>query len=228
MKLALIGNGPSLKGFPLQSLSEIETFGMNAAYRYWEEIGWYPSYYACLDNVVGISHKENILGMVANAKKLGIKKFFVRNNLYNWLEEQKNTKRVFNYDSLALRLPELGHPITTGSEAAVLAILMGFRNIGLFGIDCDYKNHVKSKKVGGSILQMTETPKENPNYFFNEYQKYGDFFNVAEVSPNFHRNSWNKVKWVSDRYGANIVNCCQRSPFDLFPFFLADEFILRS
>ena len=49
--ILVLGNGPSLKKFPFTSY-EIPTIGMNVAYRYWEKINWYPTYYACLDDKV--------------------------------------------------------------------------------------------------------------------------------------------------------------------------------
>ena len=54
--LVILGNGPSLRGFACNILTGIPTFGLNAAYRYWAKINWYPTYYACLDTVVGKSH----------------------------------------------------------------------------------------------------------------------------------------------------------------------------
>ena len=41
----VLGNGPSLRGFDFGRLSRFDVFGMNAAYRYWYEIGWFPQYY---------------------------------------------------------------------------------------------------------------------------------------------------------------------------------------
>ena len=60
----VLGNGPSLRNVDLRSLSPFATIGLNAAYRYWREIDWRPRYYACLDTVVGISHKEEIRALI--------------------------------------------------------------------------------------------------------------------------------------------------------------------
>ena len=49
--LVVLGNGPSLEGFDFARLRPFDVIGMNAAYRYWDEIGWYPTYYICLDTV---------------------------------------------------------------------------------------------------------------------------------------------------------------------------------
>ena len=56
----IMGNGPSIKGFDFHRLKDFDVFGMNAAYRYWDKINWYPQYYSCLDIVVGLSHAKEI------------------------------------------------------------------------------------------------------------------------------------------------------------------------
>jgi hypothetical protein len=40
--LVVLGNGPSLAGFDFSRFRGFDAIGMNAAYRYWDEIGWYP------------------------------------------------------------------------------------------------------------------------------------------------------------------------------------------
>ena len=63
-KCVVIGNGPSLRGFDLTRLSSIDTIGMNAAYRHWERIGWYPTHYACLDDEMIDTHHVEIARLI--------------------------------------------------------------------------------------------------------------------------------------------------------------------
>ncbi len=74
--LLVLGNGPSLKGFDLHRAG-MATIGMNAAYRYWHKINFRPTYYACLDLVVGLSHIEAIARMVAENR---VRRFLLRDN----------------------------------------------------------------------------------------------------------------------------------------------------
>lgn len=64
----VLGNGPSLATVDLKTLNSSYSFGMNAAYRYWHTIGWFPKYYVCLDPVVLSSHRLEILKLVKASK----------------------------------------------------------------------------------------------------------------------------------------------------------------
>ena len=77
-KLFVLGNGPSLRGFDFKKLKDYHTIGLNAAYRYWEKINWYPTYYCCLDPELINTHHKNIYDMIVNKK---IKKMFLRGNI---------------------------------------------------------------------------------------------------------------------------------------------------
>ena len=59
----VLGNGPSLKGFDFARLDGVASLGMNAAYRYWDQIGWYPTYYACLDDQLIQTHHQDMRGI---------------------------------------------------------------------------------------------------------------------------------------------------------------------
>ncbi|MFO3797802.1 MAG: hypothetical protein ACK8QZ_11070, partial [Anaerolineales bacterium] len=62
--IVVIGNGPSLKDFDLPSIGYRPSIGMNAAYRFWDRVNWYPTHYVCLDDAVVVSHKESIVRLV--------------------------------------------------------------------------------------------------------------------------------------------------------------------
>jgi hypothetical protein len=66
--LVIIGNGPSLKGFDFQNFDGLKTLGMNAAYRYWQRINWYPTYYCCLDDRLLETHHRQIYELLTTEK----------------------------------------------------------------------------------------------------------------------------------------------------------------
>ena len=77
----------------------------------------------------------------------------------------------------------------------------------LLGIDL---NHIEmlpeSKHVQGNILEMTETPKHNPNYFFDDYQRKGELYNIPSSKPNLHLRSWEKVNERLKTFGVEVTN----------------------
>ena len=224
--LLILGNGPSLKGFDFERLRKFDCLGMNAAYRYWHEIDWYPRYYACLDLVVGLSHKDAIEGLIRSSDEYGIDLFFLRSNLVEELpDDLRLSAKVISFDQFCeLRLGEGTKGITTGSHSAIIAALLGYGRIGLLGIDCNYVEQVKgSKNVGGIVLEMAETPKENPNYFFAGYQAAGDKYNIPNPSPDLHVRSWRSIVPFLNERNIKVWNCSPISRVDAFPFREFDE-----
>ena len=65
--MIIIGNGKSLEGFDFKKIKE-ETIGLCCAYRYWEKINWFPTYYCCVDHVVIKSHIKAIKNLIINKK----------------------------------------------------------------------------------------------------------------------------------------------------------------
>ncbi|GAI03594.1 unnamed protein product, partial [marine sediment metagenome] len=59
--IVIMGNGPSLKDVDFDMLNGFDTFGLNAAYRAYERMDWWPKYHGCFDYIVTESHKENYI-----------------------------------------------------------------------------------------------------------------------------------------------------------------------
>ncbi|WP_306250413.1 glycosyltransferase [Parvularcula sp. IMCC14364] len=216
----VLGNGPSLAGFDFDRFKVTDVFGMNAAYRYWDEINWYPQYYCCLDLVVGLSHKAEIKRLIETSHKTGIRLFMLRQNLIEEIGAVKNQERVLNFDELKRYSAVLQAPtITTGSHTAAFAAMLGYRNIYVLGVDCNYKEVVDgAKEVGvGTELEIVEE-KENPNYFFKGYQRKGDKYNIPNPNRNIHLDAWREVAGPVMEQGAQILNANLDSKVDALDF----------
>ena len=216
-RLFIIGNGPSLKDVDLESLSPARSLGMNAAYRHWRVINWRPTYYACLDLVVGLSHLEEIATLI---KERRIEKFLLRANLIEALGDIALDHRVINFDALhsAKAGLEGAATITTGSHAALWGALVGFQEIVLLGIDGNYKEIVDgAQRREGITLELTEA-RDNPNYYFDGYQSPGDRYCVPNPRPHLHVNAWNDAAHIIDRYQCTVYNANPKSEVRYFPF----------
>lgn len=200
----ILGNGPSLKGFDLKRLSDVASLGMNAAYRYWDEINWYPNYYACLDDQMIESHHNQIYRLWQDGN---IKQFFVHSSFFAYHPDCICAPGFYSLDQVLPHWykkrgqgqgwPDLSKDpafktkdttkVTTGAFAARFAAYMGHDKLGLMGIDLKYVEIIKeAQKTDGIKLVMRETPKENPNYFFDNYQQVGDKYNIP--NPDVHDN----------------------------------------
>ena len=68
--ILIIGNGGSASKIDWEWLrsADLDTFGMNSAYKRYEELSFYPTYYANLDDVVIVSHKERLQQLLDKKK----------------------------------------------------------------------------------------------------------------------------------------------------------------
>ncbi|CAH1797177.1 unnamed protein product [Owenia fusiformis] len=198
--IIIFGNGPSLRGFDFNALKKyprIDTLGMNLAFRYWQKINWWPTYYANFDVVVGRDHKTEIVDLIKNARKHKMKKFFLRDAKLNQMEELKNNRLL---DFLEDRRRQKGthilkniNMISTGAIAVRYALFYGYNHILLLGIDMNYVEMIKeAESVKGIVLKINETPKNNPNYFFDGYQQKGDLYNKPNTDT-AHVASFNEL-----------------------------------
>jgi hypothetical protein len=195
---------------------------MNAAYRYWHEIRWYPRYYICLDLVVGLSHKDAIADLIRSCDRNGIELFFLRRNLIAELpNDLMGSPCIIDYDRLhdqSLHSFAAG-PITSGSHAALIGVHLGYRNLVLLGVDCSYMEKIEgARSAGGDTLEMTYTPMDNPNYFFPGYQIAGDKYQQPNPSPGLPLCSWRAVAPFLKSHGVTVWNCSSLSQVDAFQF----------
>jgi FkbM family methyltransferase len=203
----------------------VDTLGMNAAYRYWQQIGWYPTYYCCLDNQVVVSHADAIAKLVEERR---CRRFFlheqvltVRPDLANYpdvvflcqLTFGPNNKAACERFGLAHTPHEYFRSskpakLTTGSYSVRFAGSMGYETIGLVGIDARYVEVIpEAKSAGGIVLKIDKTPTQNANYFFSDYQQAGDVYNVPNPSVhggNLHLQSFQAIVEDIEKYGMKL------------------------
>jgi hypothetical protein len=210
----VLGNGPSLRGVDLWSLAEFPTIGMNAAYRYWRKLDWFPTYYCCLDEVVVESHVDSISRLIEDGR---IQKFFLSGRFLQLRPQYLHDTRIVDLDRVSQewfiqRGEQLGKSrihhaafyscfpglITTGAWAVRWATMLGYSHIYLMGIDGQYTERLpETQDLGSYRLRMTATPERNPNYFFDDYQEAGDEFhlpNPLSGHPRMHIEAFAAIK----------------------------------
>lgn len=219
-RAVIMGNGPSLRGFDFNRLKNFDVFGMNAAYRFWDRLDWYPQFYSCLDLLVGESHAHEIKRLIENAHIYGIKRFLLLDNLIQKLEVSRNRNRVINFDILKNGSELLSAPsVTTGSHTAAWASFLGYKEIFLLGIDSNYVENIEgAKSLGGRVVQMETTPHNNPNYFFDDYQQKGDVSQTPNPDRPLHLQSWREIAGRIRNTSSKIINANLISRVDAFDF----------
>lgn len=221
----VLGNGPSLRGFDFaRNLRGRVSFGMNLAFRYWHCIGWYPTYYSCLDEVVGMHHLKSIGDLVENQQRYGIRGFCLRRKVIQALD-MASVACVQDYEQLLERWPFYfrSYWSSTGSKTLAWASWLGYRNIILLGVDANYIKYVKNARhINDLVLTLDADPGHNPNYFFDGYQQPGDLYHVPmQNNPDFphedQRMGWHMIRPQLEGAHTLVVNASPRSGVDAFP-----------
>jgi hypothetical protein len=196
-KVFIVGNGPSLKHFNFKNLKNSIWIGMNAAYRYWNKVGIFPTYYACLDINVGLSHRKEIIKMVESSTTNKIQLFLLRDELIKSSEVLKVSSQVISYDQTFKNFPErIVDYVTTGSHSLLWMYMLGYKEFILLGIDLNYQEVTEgSKKLGIRKRNKLKIYEDNKsiNYFFDGYQKKGDVYTVPNPIPDLHKIAWSRI-----------------------------------
>lgn len=213
-RIFIAGNGPSLREVDFTDLQFMDWLGMNAAYRYWDRINVYPTIYSCLDKVVIKSHASEILRLYSERK---VNKFFLVKDILEELPGFPQDDRVFFLEDMAQSTVKgteifktaFSDKKTTGSWAVRFAIFLGYREIYLSGIDASYVETIKEAQHTGSGLELkiASQVSKNPNYFFDDYQKKGDVYQVpnpAQHYGNLHLQSFEALNVDISRLGLDI------------------------
>tara|TARA_B100001123_G_scaffold74689_3_gene84232 strand:+ start:38836 stop:40500 length:1665 start_codon:yes stop_codon:yes gene_type:complete len=233
--IVIVGNGPSLKEeyFEILRRDDIDTFGLNVAYRFFEKMNWYPKFYGCFDYAATNTHRSSIASFIRD-KDCPIEKFFLLerpsiearlSNTKLYFDEdvrgdRKYVERPHNQDGIGW--PTWGtrnNKIScTGANAIRTAMELGYKKIILIGHDASY---TPSKKIEGHSqvssdrYEVTEK-SQNPNYFWQDYYEKGDIYN----KPGDALPAWkNMADCVSQTYPhVDVVNCSKNSRVTFFRF----------
>ncbi|MEM8634924.1 MAG: hypothetical protein AAGF33_08105 [Pseudomonadota bacterium] len=198
--LAILGNGPSLREVDLGALSDIDTLGMNAAYRHWDRIDWRPSHYACLDDALIETHAKQIRQLVEEDR---IDSFFLTARILELEPDLRDHQHIFYLDQFVphwhrVRGVGLGleflparafkttkpNMLTTGAYATRFGAWMNYQTLILLGMDLTYHPLAEADQRDDARLEIRKTPEQNPNYFFDDYQREGDVFHVPNPPGN--------------------------------------------
>ena len=223
-KCIVLGNGPSLKEIDLGSVSNYLSMGMNAAYRYWERIGWYPDYYICCDLALYETHWKKINEFIESRrfKKVILLPEFIK---YNENITREPNVLLLNVQNIQGKYGS----ITTGSMSVYFFYeILKIRKIYIAGIDCSYVDLIKEAELKcrekGDItrkLVVRDKVERNPNYFFDDYQQPDDLYHIP--NKEMHIRSWE----ILARMNIDIKNVCMSSKLNVFEKQKQEDIIYR-
>jgi hypothetical protein len=193
MNCLVLGNGKSLETFDFDKINS-DWVGCCLAFRYWNKINIHPTFYVNVDRVVC----EKNLEVKEYVQQKKCKKYLLSNAIKNiWIDYPKDGSIVFIEDLMkdTNSIFKFVNNWCSGSSAVLFA-LDHYKYIHIAGFDCDYVEFIpECEKQSDGSLMITKTPSHNPNYFFNDYQRKGDRYNVPN-GKRVHLRSWEELSYI--------------------------------
>ena len=224
----IIGNGPSLRMEDLNMLKDEITFAANSIYLMFDKTDWRPNNYLCGDSYayradydlienLDIPNKFISLSAAFKVGKLSDKVLYFKTssdktNIINGKIEE-NKLYSFSYDIT----DGINYESTVLYSAVQIAVYMGFTEIYLLGVDCNY-NH--------ELLQDGTCKVNNINDYFDEeatkgYEKY---LSIG-VPVYAMQRAWKSAKEACEKVGVTIKNATRGGKLEVFERVNFDELI---
>lgn len=202
----IVGTGPSLKMDDLEIIKGEYSFSVNSIVLSFPDTTWRPTYYAIQDRFGYERLKDSIreakMPYVFNgiSNKMMTPIMDVDNIPFplNLLDHGKMIPdHITKFSDDAFKVVYAGHSITY--SAMELAVYMGFKEIILLGVDCDYSkaiNHIKAY-----------SPQPDMNAAF------------------LMRESYKVARLWADEHGVRILNATRNAKLDVFERVVLEELL---
>ena len=190
----IVGTGPSLDINQLHLLKNEYTFSMNSIILAFNQTEWRPTYYVIQDPRAYNIFKDKLLSYNFEEVFIGI------NHRYNGIKIKHKDKNFYKYCyyPLYLRADENIYKIkfsddcykivydgtTVTYSILQLAMYMGFSEIYLLGIDCDYTSKGKKHFIDYVENHNTLAAENKQLYAYSLAKLYADEHNVKIYNTN--------------------------------------------
>ncbi len=211
------------------------TVGMNFAYREYEKTDWFPDIYGFCDVKTLENKVEDLTALVARhpettfyaaprVSQLCIQKtpenleWIARSKANPDSDEAKELEKFRR--TVSIDFPQAPNllPIKhgpTGVRLTSIVIEKGYERILLIGADANYVERIPEcvehpddghLPVEFRRLIISRPVVENPNYFFNDYQRVGDIYSTPRGKTS-HITGWTQVADLATASGVEVINC---------------------
>ncbi|MFD4703697.1 6-hydroxymethylpterin diphosphokinase MptE-like protein [Gottfriedia sp. NPDC058432] len=206
----IVGTGPSLTIEDLEKLHNENTYSMNSICLAFNETNWRPTYYGIQD--IGIYNQfekeieslevecKFISDFIVKQKKVSDDSFIYPHNILSHDFPHKKYYSKFSGNAFAVVYD--GYSITY--SMIQIAVYMGFKEIYLIGVDCNYPS--------------------NLNHHFREYQGVDSTFLTAGERMVV---AYKEAKMFADKNNIKIYNATRGGMLELFERVNLDEVLFR-
>ena len=194
----IVATGPSLKEEDLEVLSKNNELTMSVNRIYESGVDWSPTFYVCTDSFLLNRSRDKIMRYPAKYK-------FIGDSASNFEDgEQTNLYNMhvvscgkFEADALLAFSDDAAQCVFCGFTVTYsciqLAVYMGFKEIYLLGVDCNYSGKL---------------------HFYNSDQLEKK---IADHNENGMIKSYKSAKKYADEHGIKIFNATRGGALEVFP-----------
>jgi hypothetical protein len=211
----IIGNGPSLNTLDLSKLKNEFTFGVNAIYLNYENMGFYPNFYVIEDYLVAEDRAEEI-----NSYNKSDLKFFGTYLDYVLKKDSKsihlNVQMKYTepfspfFSTNCVRKLGVGGSVTF--LCLQLAYYMGFETVYMIGFDHNY--HIpKEAKLDETTVILSES--DDINHFSKSY--FGKGYRWHDPKVDRMAMGFLEAKNKFEKDGRKIINATNGGKLEVFP-----------
>ncbi len=215
-KAFIIGNGPSLNANDLERIKKkgFFSFGANRINLIYDKTSWRPDCYLAID-IFLFRDNDPTMNIQINED---LPYYFVSKKLYNCIPSSMRPANMMSFELLpksdfyeTLEFSENPMEYMVNGETVTyisiqLAKYMGFSEIYLLGVDCNYS---KIKKKDGTIVDLDE---KEPVYFDKNYDpKRSNFSKVDDMLA-----SYSYAEEYSKHYAFRIYNATRGGKLEMF------------
>lgn len=218
-KLLIVFNGGSLREFNFNKINhdKYDVMIMGNAYRYFRKNNLSYDYYINVDDVCQKSNEWDICREIKQREGI-----FLLTKTTKWSDAsvkviKKNAHKVQFLEDHKSREHNPFYGLkkwTTGSSAILFGISLGYKRIHLIGLDNDYVEVLpETSELSNGTLTIDKPIVNNPNYFFDDYQRVGDVYNRPNNIPNLHTDSIIDSVNVAERENIILLNFNNKPSF---------------
>lgn len=209
----VICNGPSLKSVDMTSLKDVDCFGLNRSYLAYENWGFVPKYFVCVNELV-LNQFSYDIDNINSIKFLNYSKksLFSDENSYFLMLAFKD--RVVS----SLQKP-VSCAATVTFVAIQLALIIGYKRIGIVGLDHSFSGP-------GRPNQTLDAGNEDENHFMSNYFSGGIQWEYPDLDKN--EKGYKLLRKYAESRGVEIYDCTEDGMSRAFqksqlPVFLDDK-----
>lgn len=212
----VIGTGPSLTAEDLNAIANEYTFASNSIFRYFDKMDWRPDFYGVCDRTYYRANKEGIDSVIVKKQKffpLDFAFHFGFNKEFRYFLRTYYTSATPAFKVNPLRAFQEGGTVTY--HLLQLAVMMGFTEIYLLGIDFNYSLHKDNK---GNIIRNDNVK----DYAFNDKAAN---YTIPNLEASYYAYCAAEEYCKKRNYDVRIYNATRGGKLEVFKRVNLDEIL---